>query len=153
MKKKLFLILPLFAIALLSGCTANTNLKEVVEVTPNNTEKPCTREYVPVCGEVDVQCIKAPCPPIKTTFSNRCEAENNKAKNIQEGACVDESPNPEGACLSFDGNWIEEAKECEGMSPDQCETLGGTSNECASACRNNPEAEICTLQCVLVCKF
>ncbi len=132
-------------------------VEEVEPITPPPADdegpKPCTREYVPVCGEVEVQCIKAPCPPLKTTFGNRCEAENAKAQNIVEGECVDEEVNPEGACLSFDGNWLEESQECEGMSREQCENLGGTYNECASACRNDPNAEICTLQCVLVCQF
>ena len=134
-----------------------TFVEEVEIATPppidNEDRKPCTREYRPVCGEVEVQCIKAPCPPLKTTFSNRCEAENAKAKNITEGECLDENPDPEGACLSFDGNWLAESQECEGMGQEQCENLGGTYNECASACRNDPEAEICTLQCVLVCQF
>jgi hypothetical protein len=116
-------------------------------------QKPCTKEYRPVCGKIQVQCIRAPCPPLDTTFSNRCEAENAGATDIREGACVDENPDPEGACLSFDGNWIPETRECEGMSREQCEKLGGTYNECASACRNDPNAEICTLQCVLVCQF
>jgi hypothetical protein len=114
--------------------------------------KPCTREYMPVCGEVEVQCITAPCDPVKTTFSNKCEAENAGAKSIVEGACVEEV-NPEGACLSFDGNWLEESQECEGMAESQCAASGGTFNECASACRNNPEAEMCTMQCVVVCDF
>jgi len=117
------------------------------------TEKPCTREYRPVCGEVQVQCIRAPCPPLKTTFSNRCVAENAGATNIVDGACVDENTNPEGACLSFDGNWIAEVRECEWMSREQCDELGGAYNECASACRNDPNAEICTMQCVQVCQF
>ncbi len=117
------------------------------------TQKPCTREYKPVCGEVQVQCVKAPCPPLRTTFENRCLAENAGAKNIADGACVEEGPHLEGACLSFDGNWLEETQECEGMSQEQCSVLGGTYNECASACRNDPNAEICTMQCVQVCEF
>lgn len=134
-----------------------TFVEEVAPITPppagGEDRKPCTREYKPVCGEVQVQCIRAPCPPLKTTFPNRCEAENGKAMNITEGACEDESPDPEGACLSFDGKWLPETRECEGMSREQCENLGGSFNECASACRNDPNAEICTLQCVLVCQF
>lgn len=39
--------------------------------------KACTKEYMPVCAEVQVQCIMAPCPPLKETFSNKCEMENN----------------------------------------------------------------------------
>lgn len=34
----------------------------------------CTREYRPVCGLVEVQCITTPCNPIPETFSNACEA-------------------------------------------------------------------------------
>lgn len=125
---------------------SNENLGE----TPHQA---CTKEFKPVCGEVEVQCVRAPCPPIKTTFENRCLAEKEKAQNIVEGECVDETPNPEGACLSFDGNWLDQSQECEGMSQNQCETLGGEYNECASACRNNPEVEVCTMQCVQVCQF
>lgn len=129
----------------------SVDLPDQPAVTEDKT--PCTRDYRPVCGEVEIQCITTPCDPLKTTFANECEAENAGATNITEGACVDEEPNPEGACLSFDGNWIEETQECEGMGRDQCESLGGTFNECASACRNDPDAEMCTLQCVLVCQF
>jgi hypothetical protein len=55
-----------------------------------NTQKACTREYAPVCGEVQVQCIKAPCDPAKETFSNRCEMENNSlATFLHEWTCED----------------------------------------------------------------
>jgi len=37
----------------------------------------CTMEYAPVCAEVQVQCVKAPCYPIKQTFSNTCSAGDN----------------------------------------------------------------------------
>jgi hypothetical protein len=47
----------------------------------------CTDEYKPVCGELQVNCIKAPCPPIKQTYNNRCLAEKENALNITEGAC------------------------------------------------------------------
>lgn len=126
---------------------------EQVMVDGQEDIKPCTREYQPVCGEIQVQCITTPCPPLRTTFANRCEAENAGAIDITEGACMDSDVNLEGACLSFDGTWLEASQECEGMGQEQCENLGGTFNECASACRNNPEAEICTLQCVIVCQF
>ena len=33
----------------------------------------------------------------------------------------------------------------------QCSLLGGEFRECESACRNDPFAEICTAQCVIVC--
>lgn len=114
--------------------------------------RPCTREYVPVCGEVEVQCVTAPCDPVKATFANNCLAEKAGASNIVPGECQDDV-NLEDACLSFDGDWVEEHDECEGMSQTMCENLGGRFDECASACRHVPTAEICTKQCVVVCSF
>ncbi len=61
-----------------------------VKVTAKTTEpRPvvCTKEYRPVCGLVVVQCIKAPCPPLRQTFGNRCMAKAAGATVITEGAC------------------------------------------------------------------
>lgn len=57
------------------------------------------------------------------------------------------------SCANENGKWSAEYKECEGISKATCETIGGKFNECASACRHDPKAEICTMQCVLVCEF
>ena len=58
------------------------------------------------------------------------------------------------ACLSSEGGkWLQEHNECEYMNRNQCESLGGSYNECASACRHDPEAQICILLCVQVCEF
>ena len=56
-------------------------------------------------------------------------------------------------CSSLGGKWVKEFKECESISKDQCASLGGQFDECASACRHDPEAEFCTLQCVQVCRL
>lgn len=64
-------------------------------------------------------------------------------------------------CEIDGGIWLDEYKECEGLSIDWCikaestfsEVRGLTFNECASACRHNPEAEICTMQCIPVCSL
>ncbi len=48
----------------------------------------CTKEYKPVCGYVQVQCVRAPCYPVPQTFGNRCEAGAADATNITEGACA-----------------------------------------------------------------
>ena len=45
----------------------------------------CTMEYAPVCGSVQVQCIAAPCDPVKTTFSNTCMANAAHATEITQG--------------------------------------------------------------------
>lgn len=60
---------------------------------------------------------------------------------------------PQESCNYLGGNWLESVNECEGISKVDCESLGGRFNECASACRNDPDALVCTLQCVLVCEF
>lgn len=58
----------------------------------DNSQKACTREYAPVCAEVQVQCFAAPCYPIKETFSNKCEMENNSlATFLHEWTCESSS--------------------------------------------------------------
>lgn len=56
----------------------------------------CTMQYDPVCAEVQVQCVTAPCYPIKETFGNACMMEANKhAKFLYKGECkADEKPAP-----------------------------------------------------------
>ena len=47
----------------------------------------CTMEYAPVCGTVQVQCIKAPCNGVRETFGNTCMAAAAKATDITTGEC------------------------------------------------------------------
>jgi hypothetical protein len=61
------------------GCGCETIKKE--------GETMCPDIYMPVCGETVVQCIRAPCPPLKETYSNRCEAERAHVTSITNGAC------------------------------------------------------------------
>jgi hypothetical protein len=56
-------------------------------------------------------------------------------------------------CADLGGTWLSDYEECEGMSQADCTNLDGTFDECASACRHNPDVQICTLQCVQVCSF
>jgi hypothetical protein len=131
-------------------CTDGTNT-----FTEEIKMKACTKEYNPVCGYIQIQCVTQPCEPIRTTFPNLCEAENANAQNITAGECKEKKDelNLKNECESFNGNWLEESKECTGINKTQCEELDGYFNECASACRNDPDAEICTMQCVIVCQF
>lgn len=60
---------------------------------------------------------------------------------------------PDDGCLSVGGKFDSENMECLSISKEQCGTIGGDFNTCASACRNDPKAKMCTLQCVGVCQF
>ncbi len=56
-------------------------------------------------------------------------------------------------CNGQGGQWSEKVRECLGVNKNVCEYIGGQFQECASACRNNPEAQVCTMQCVQVCSI
>lgn len=48
----------------------------------------CAEIYAPVCASVQVQCVKAPCYPVKQTFGNSCEAcRNHLVNSYTEGMC------------------------------------------------------------------
>ncbi len=57
------------------------------------------------------------------------------------------------SCTQNDGTWIAEYSECEWISEETCTELGGTFNECDSACRHESEPVVCTMNCVQVCSF
>lgn len=61
------------------GCGCEPALKEGGTMCPDI--------YMPVCGTTVVECIRAPCPPLKETYSNRCEAERAHVTSITNGAC------------------------------------------------------------------
>lgn len=75
------------------GCVKTNETKEepsdqTSDNIPTTEEQTlCTQEYKPVCGMLDVQCIKAPCNPVPVTYSNKCLAEQAGAKDIKEGTC------------------------------------------------------------------
>ena len=71
---------------------------------------------------------------------------------IMLSGCSDTELSVAEQCVEFGGTFIEAANECEFISGEDCAALQGTFNECGSACRNDPEASICTMQCVPVCQ-
>ena len=56
-------------------------------------------------------------------------------------------------CTARGGIWSEQYKECTGINRTSCRAIGGTFNECASACRHDPGATVCIMMCVAVCTF
>jgi hypothetical protein len=113
----------------------------------------CPEEYTATCGwfNQSIKCIKYPCA---TTYANSCEACNDlKVDYWTQGPCPKTNAELQSACQNASGNWLAVSRECEGVSQEQCNLMNGEFNECASACRNDPNAEVCTLQCVIVCQF
>lgn len=63
------------------------------------------------------------------------------------------TPSNKDRCEGQKGVWDGQYKECTGVVEDQCASIGGTFNGCASACRHDPKAQMCTMNCVAVCSF
>lgn len=72
-------------------CPQEANPKPVagVECKPEQRNvDACTAVYQPVCGQVQVECITAPCNPVPETFSNACQAcSNSRVLSYTEGEC------------------------------------------------------------------
>ena len=63
----------------------------------------CTLEYMPVCAEVQVQCIKAPCPSVQETFGNDCQMQaNSHAKFLYKWECWKPKPDLSNCETYFD---------------------------------------------------
>ena len=74
-------------------------------------------------------------------------------------APIDSSTVPVGStqgenCSMIGGTYLPNYGECEGVDQTQCTEIGGTFDECGSACRHNPDPNAaCILMCVSVCKL
>ncbi|MDD2935385.1 MAG: hypothetical protein PHX25_02835 [Candidatus Pacebacteria bacterium] len=66
----------------------NTNQTKVLCTADQREADVCIELYEPVCATVNIQCIKAPCDPIKETFSNSCTAcINPLVESYTQGEC------------------------------------------------------------------
>lgn len=91
---------------------------------------------------------------LKESFYKNNEKQINSEMNyIDDSVVGEESPALRDACAFAGGNWLADFSQCEYVDETWCLDNGGVFSECESACRNNPEAEICTLQCVPVCQL
>jgi hypothetical protein len=70
-------------------CPGGDTPKQSVMCTPEQREaEACIEIYAPVCAEQEVQCIKAPCDPVPTTYPNSCFAcAEDRVISYTEGAC------------------------------------------------------------------
>ncbi len=79
----------------------------------------CTMEYAPVCGQIPVQCITAPCPSVTQTFGNMCMANAAWATGLIQGECTTDTWTVIGwdkdsyGCLIAAGySWDESSQSC-----------------------------------------
>ena len=65
-----------------------TTSKEIKCQPSQRDAEVCAEIYQPVCAKVNIQCVKAPCPPINETFSSACHAcRNSLVESYIEGEC------------------------------------------------------------------
>ncbi len=96
-------------------CVATTN-----DVDSSEQPSMCTMQYEPVCAEKEVQCVTAPCNPIRQTYGNACMAAADQAKvifewdcNIAEGGVVVGGDRDEHGCIGSAGYiWSEIDQQC-----------------------------------------
>lgn len=55
-------------------------------------------------------------------------------------------------CIQHGGNWLWQYNECERITQAKCNEIGGNFNGCESSCRHDPQAQMCIMLCVPVCK-
>lgn len=85
---------------------------------------------VKVCGE---------CPQLSAPGPNFC----------MDGTIV---PGEKNECGCQGQPSCDSNQRVMAITQDVCEKARGHWNECGSACRNDPDAEVCTLQCVQYCE-
>jgi hypothetical protein len=85
------------------------------------TQSVCTTDYALVCGSVQVQCITAPCYPVRQTFGNSCMAAAAGATDVMAGECGATNISPvivggdsdiHGCKASVGYSWNFLAKQC-----------------------------------------
>ena len=101
------------------------------------------------CEQADItsfeECVAAG-NPVMESYPRQCSADG---QTFVEAIADD----PKAKCEAAEGAWLDQYQECEYISEADCTSLGGYFQECASACRHDPTAEICTMQCVPVCSL
>ena len=141
---------------------------EFIEITKGNTTKRIHFETiydVPEIKELVLELHKIR-GPIESTIESfeECVAAGNPIMESHPMQCmtedgknfvekVDIKLDLTEQCTVFGGKWLAEFNECEDISESQCSEMNGLFKECESACRHDPDAEMCTMQCVLVCEI
>lgn len=123
MKKSVLFVLFAVLAVIFSGCSADVSSN----ITISSFE----------------ECVKAGYP-VMESYPRQCSDGTNS---------FTESVGLKEECVVNNGHWIDSVSECEGISEEICVEMEGKFVECGSACRNSPEAQVCTMQCVAYCSF
>lgn len=147
MKKILiFLAIIIFALTLyylLASPNRNSNVKFQVI----SSFEDCVAAGYDVSDDIPSRCLTSDGRVFSAIVNNESFEDDNTLIEPEPDLDLAQS------CQDAGGSWLAEFNECEHVGGMWCSNNGGIFNDCASACRNNPEAEFCTQQCVLVCSF
>jgi len=139
---------------------------EFIEITKGDTTKKIQFEVIGDAPEIKelIMALHKIRSPIEATIESfeECAAAGNPVMESYPRQCrtsdgknfvevIDTMLNLEEQCTQNGGQWLAEFSECEYISESQCSEMNGIFSECESACRHDPDAEICTAQCVPVC--
>jgi len=135
--KQIILLLSLLVIVIILGTLVKTPPNQDIEVPPYMYDEGLYKlEERPVSNITPKEQIVTPTPkPIITPKADPDPL----------------PPTSKTYCESHAGTWVSEYKECLGVDEAVCKSIGGVFDACASACRHDPKAEMCTMQCVQIC--
>ncbi len=152
---------------------SDVSCKKSIEcITPGKYMMQSNCPYTSLCinNKCNVVCPKSKTPDIVggdkdihgcigSAGYSWCEIKN-KCLRVWEEKCeiatsTDNVVNKNDSCAQKEGVWYPKESICEvnQLSESQCKASGGEFNGCASACRHDPTAQMCTMQCVLTCTF
>ena len=127
--------------------------REIQELTGNEFMYALPMPYARVGAEMDTIAVESG-GMVATTQADNLDLTPQTLPQDQEEMQVtttSASNDLQEICESNEGRWLEEFAQCEYTNPTTCSQMGGEFIECGSACRNDPDAEMCTMQCVPYC--
>ena len=160
--KKLFMDITLISVivflVLLTACTSQTTDDRMLpRPVPNGSAQianPASKYCVDNGGKLEIRTAD---DGSQTEYCTLTDGTVCEEWAFMRGECPKNMTQPIdksfASCSDVNGTYDPQYRECSGISKVQCDSINGTFNECASACRHDPKAELCTMQCVIVCQL
>lgn len=143
------MILAMVSLVILSACTQLQACTQEARLCPDGS----------AVGRTGPNCEFPACPEnnITNNVTEKCDVVCASGWHLYNDArgcgCEQDNSSLAAKCSSYNGAYDPQYKECAGISKEQCESINGTFNECGSACRHDPTAQVCTMQCVIYCQL